>query len=88
MQDKYPIIGDVRGLGAMLAMEFVEDRESKKPLDVARTFAMVQKISQRGVLMIRCGLYSNGVRFLFPLNITEDQLHEGLDIVEQTIAEQ
>jgi 4-aminobutyrate aminotransferase-like enzyme len=37
--------------------------------------------------MIRCGLYSNGVRFLFPLTITEEQLHEGLDIVESTIAQ-
>jgi 4-aminobutyrate aminotransferase / (S)-3-amino-2-methylpropionate transaminase / 5-aminovalerate transaminase len=87
MQDKHGIIGDVRGLGAMLAMEFVEDRASKRPLDMTRTYNMVQAISRQGVLMIRCGLYSNGVRFLFPLNITEEQLHEGLDIVEATIAQ-
>jgi 4-aminobutyrate aminotransferase / (S)-3-amino-2-methylpropionate transaminase / 5-aminovalerate transaminase len=88
MQERYPIIGDVRGLGAMLAMEFVEDRATRKPLDITRTYNLVQEISRQGVLMIRCGLYSNGVRFLFPLNISEAQLHEGLDIVEETIARQ
>ncbi len=88
MQERFPIIGDVRGLGAMLAMEFVEDRASRKPLDIARTFNLVQEISRQGVLMIRCGLYSNGIRFLFPLTISEAQLHEGLDIVEETIARQ
>lgn len=86
MQDKHAIIGDVRGLGAMLAMEFVDDRASRTPLDMARTYNMVQQISRNGVLMIRCGLYSNGVRFLFPLTITEDQLHEGLDVVEEVVA--
>ncbi len=72
----------------MLAMEFVEDRQTRKPLDMAKTYSMVQQISRQGVLMIRCGLYSNGVRFLFPLNISEAQLHEGLDVVEETIAAQ
>jgi 4-aminobutyrate aminotransferase / (S)-3-amino-2-methylpropionate transaminase / 5-aminovalerate transaminase len=88
MQNKYEIIGDVRGLGAMLALEFVEDRASRKPLDVTKTYNMVQAISRQGVLMIRCGLYSNGVRFLFPLNISEAQLNEGLDVVEEVVAAQ
>jgi 4-aminobutyrate aminotransferase/(S)-3-amino-2-methylpropionate transaminase len=86
MQDKYELIGDVRGLGAMLAMEFVEDRKTKKPLDAAKTVAIVQDAARNGVLSIRCGLYSNGLRFLFPLVITEAQLHEGLDVVEAAIA--
>jgi 4-aminobutyrate aminotransferase / (S)-3-amino-2-methylpropionate transaminase / 5-aminovalerate transaminase len=88
MQSKYEIIGDVRGLGAMLALEFVEDRASRKPLDITKTYNMVQAISRQGVLMIRCGLYSNGVRFLFPLNISEAQLSEGLDVVEEVVAAQ
>ncbi len=87
MQDKHAIIGDVRGLGAMLAMEFVEDRASRTPLEMTRTYNMVQQISRNGVLMIRCGLYSNGVRFLFPLTITEDQLNEGMDVIEEVVAE-
>ena len=86
MQDKFEIVGDVRGLGAMLAMEFVADRVTKVPLDVAKTLKIVQYCANNGVLMIRCGLYSNGIRFLFPLVISEAQLHEGLDVVEEAIA--
>ncbi len=86
MQDRFELIGDVRGLGAMLAMEFVADRKTKKPLDAAKTVAIVQDMARNGVLSIRCGLYSNGLRFLFPLVMTEAQLHEGLDVVEAAIA--
>jgi 4-aminobutyrate aminotransferase/(S)-3-amino-2-methylpropionate transaminase len=86
MQSKFAMIGDVRGLGAMLAIEFVEDRKTKKPLDAAKTVAIVQDVARNGVLSIRCGLYSNGLRFLFPLVMTEAQLHEGLDVVEAAIA--
>lgn len=86
MQDNYELVGDVRGLGAMLAMEFVDDRASRKPLAPEKTVAIVQDIARNGVLSIRCGLYSNGLRFLFPLVITEAQLHEGLDVVEAAIA--
>lgn len=86
MQNKFEIIGDVRGLGAMLAVEFVEDRKTRKPLDAVKTVSIVQDIARNGVLSIRCGLYSNGLRFLFPLVITETQLHEGLDVVEAAIA--
>jgi 4-aminobutyrate aminotransferase/(S)-3-amino-2-methylpropionate transaminase len=86
MQGKYELIGDVRGLGAMLAMEFVEDRKTKKPLDPAKTVAIVQDVARNGVLSIRCGLYSNGLRFLFPLVMTEAQLHEGLDVVEAALS--
>ena len=86
MQEKYPIIGDVRGMGAMLAMEFVNDRKTKQPLDVAKVLSIVNYANTNGVMMIRCGLYSNGVRFLFPLVITEEQLQEGLDVLEEGIA--
>ena len=86
MQDKYDLIGDVRGLGAMLAMEFVEDRTTRKPLAPERTVGIVQDVARNGVLSIRCGLHSNGLRFLFPLVITEAQLHEGLNVVEAAIA--
>jgi 4-aminobutyrate aminotransferase/(S)-3-amino-2-methylpropionate transaminase len=85
MQDKFELVGDVRGLGAMLAIEFVEDRKSRRPLAPEKTVAIVQEVARSGVLSIRCGLYSNGLRFLFPLVITEAQLHEGLDVVEAAI---
>lgn len=85
MQGKYSLIGDVRGLGAMLAIEFVEDRRTKQPLAPEKTVAIVQDVARNGVLSIRCGLYSNGLRLLFPLVISEAQLHEGLDVVDDAI---
>jgi 4-aminobutyrate aminotransferase/(S)-3-amino-2-methylpropionate transaminase len=69
----------------MLAIEFVEDRRTRKPLASEKTAAIVQDIARNGVLSIRCGLYSNGLRFLFPLVISEAQLHEGLDVVEAAL---
>jgi len=85
MQARFEVIGDVRGLGAMLAIEFVEDRETRRPIAPEKTVALVQDIARNGVLSIRCGLYSNGLRFLFPLVISEAELHEGLDVVEESI---
>jgi len=85
MQARFEAIGDVRGLGAMLAIEFVEDRETRRPIAPEKTVALVQDIARNGVLSIRCGLYSNGLRFLFPLVIGEAELHEGLDVVEESI---
>jgi 4-aminobutyrate aminotransferase/(S)-3-amino-2-methylpropionate transaminase len=86
MQARFEVIGDVRGLGAMLAIEFVEDRATRRPIAPEKTLALVHDIAQHGVLSIRCGLYSNGLRFLFPLVISDAQLHEGLDVVEESIA--
>ena len=86
MQAQFEAIGEVRGLGAMLAIEFVEDRHTRQPIAADKTVALVQDIARNGVLSIRCGLYSNGLRFLFPLVISEAQLHEGLDVVEEAIA--
>ncbi len=86
MQAQFEAVGEVRGLGAMLAIEFVEDRHTRQPIAADKTVALVQDIARNGVLSIRCGLYSNGLRFLFPLVISEAQLHEGLDVVEEAIA--
>jgi len=86
MQARFEAIGDVRGLGAMLAIEFVEDRRTRRPIAPERAVALVQDLAHNGVLSIRCGLYSNGLRFLFPLVMSEAQLHEGLDVVEEVIA--
>lgn len=83
-QDKYPIIGDVRGLGAMMLMELVKDRQSKEPIPT-ETVQIIQESFRNGVVMIRAGLYSNCIRFLPPLDIPEDQLREALDVLEQAI---
>jgi 4-aminobutyrate aminotransferase/(S)-3-amino-2-methylpropionate transaminase len=82
---KWPIVGDVRGLGPMMLVELVTDRESKIPLAPADTLAIVKKAVAKGVLLIRAGLFSNCIRFLPPLNMPEDMLREGLDAVGRAI---
>ncbi|MFM7851543.1 MAG: 4-aminobutyrate--2-oxoglutarate transaminase [Flammeovirgaceae bacterium] len=82
---KYSIIGDVRGIGAMRLVEFVKDRDSKTP-DPDLTLKIIKDAVAHGIVLIRAGLYSNCIRLLPPLVITEDQLNEGLDVLEAAIA--
>lgn len=85
LQERFPLIGDVRGLGPMLAIELVRDRESKIPAsdEVAQINAEALK---RGLVIIRSGLHANCIRFLPPLNITDDQIDEGMAILSESIA--
>jgi len=84
MAGRHAVIGDVRGLGAMQAIELVKDRASKKPApDVVQ--ATIERACARGLLLLRAGLYSNVIRTLVPLTITDAQLEEGLDILEGSI---
>ena len=85
-QRQHPLIGDVRGLGAMMLIELVKDRVTKTPA-ADETLAIVKAASRRGVIAMRAGLFANGIRFLPPLVITDEQLHEGLDALEQALAE-
>lgn len=84
MQAEIPLIGDVRGLGPMLLMELVTDREAKTPA-VQETLSVTQEALKRGVICIRAGLYSNCVRFLPPLNIPDDQLDEAMAVVAEAL---
>ncbi|MFZ5649752.1 MAG: 4-aminobutyrate--2-oxoglutarate transaminase [Bacillota bacterium] len=81
MQEKYPAIGDVRGLGAMVAMELVKDPKTKEP---AKELAsqVISQCCQRGLVVCGAGIFSNVVRMLMPLAITDDQLEHGLSILE------
>ena len=86
LQKDYPVIGDVRGIGAMAAMELVEDPETKKPAgDFAKAFRA--KLYENGVVNVGAGTYHNVVRILVPLTIEDDTLARGLDIVEETMAQ-
>lgn len=86
MQNRYSIIGDVRGLGAMVAIELVEDRTTKKPATEAAS-QIIKKCWGNGLLVLSAGMYSNVVRFLPPLVITNSQLEQGLQILEKAISE-
>ena len=85
MAEKFDIIGDVRGRGAMIAIELVKDRTTKEPNPEA-TAALAKACHQEGLLVLTCGTYGNVLRFLPPLVIGEDLLNEGLDIIEQAFS--
>ncbi|MBQ9851418.1 MAG: aspartate aminotransferase family protein [Ruminiclostridium sp.] len=82
--DKYPVIGNVRGLGAMIGIEFVKDPATKEPYGELVT-AMVQECVQRGLMIEPAGRYGQVVRFLAPLVITDEQLEKGLEIFEEAL---
>jgi 4-aminobutyrate aminotransferase / (S)-3-amino-2-methylpropionate transaminase / 5-aminovalerate transaminase len=84
---QWPIVGDVRGLGPMMLVELVTDRESKTPFPATDVVTIVQRAAANGVLLIRAGLFSNCIRFLPPLNMPEDMLREALAAVERAIGE-
>ncbi len=77
-------IGDVRGLGAMVAFELVTDRSSRAP-DAALTAELLAEAEARGVLLLSCGTAGNVVRLLSPLTIPHDQLDEALDVIEASM---
>jgi 4-aminobutyrate aminotransferase/(S)-3-amino-2-methylpropionate transaminase len=82
-----PVVGDVRGLGSMLLVELVRDPATREPLPPAETLGIVRKAVARGVLLIRAGLFSNCIRFLPPLVISDSELEEGLEVVGGAICE-
>jgi 4-aminobutyrate aminotransferase/(S)-3-amino-2-methylpropionate transaminase len=83
-QKKHPMIGDVRGLGAMVALEFVTNRQTKEP---AKEFTvnLIKRCIENGVILIYAGTHSNALRYLVPLVITDEQLDEGLDVIEKQL---
>ncbi len=86
LKEKYDVIGDVRGLGAMIGYEFVKDRETKEPNEEIVSEILTRAL-KKGAIFIRAGVYHNVIRFLNTLVITDEQLNEGLDVLEETIEE-
>ncbi|CAM3706486.1 4-aminobutyrate--2-oxoglutarate transaminase [Parendozoicomonas haliclonae] len=82
LQQKFPVIGDIRVLGAMVAMELV-DAEGKPQAELTK--ALVSTAKEHGLILLSCGVRGNVIRFLPALTIEEDILREGLDIVEQCL---
>jgi len=80
------MVGDVRGLGPMMLVEFVRDRETKEPAEPEDTLRVVRQAVSNGVVVIRAGLSSNCVRLLPPLTMPEDMLREGLEALKRAIA--
>lgn len=85
MQAKYPIIGDVRGLGAMVAIELVNDRATKEPAPEA-TKEVMRYCYENGLILVKAGMHDNIVRLLVPLVTTDGQMAAGLDVIEAALA--
>jgi 4-aminobutyrate aminotransferase / (S)-3-amino-2-methylpropionate transaminase / 5-aminovalerate transaminase len=82
---RFPLIGDVRGVGAMRALEIVKNQATKEPAP-EETNAILAECHRRGLMIISAGTFGNVIRLLAPLVATEQQIDEGLNILEQAIA--
>ena len=86
LQTRVPAIGDVRGLGCMLAIELVKDRTTKEA-DAELAQRVVDAARARGLLLLKCGAHKNVVRLLPPLTVTAEDIQSGLNILEASIHE-
>jgi 4-aminobutyrate aminotransferase/(S)-3-amino-2-methylpropionate transaminase len=82
--ERYHCIGDVRGLGAMIALELVSDRISRTP-DPGLTRRLLTAALERGVILLSAGTYGNVVRVLAPLTTPDAVVDEGLDVMERAL---
>jgi 4-aminobutyrate aminotransferase / (S)-3-amino-2-methylpropionate transaminase / 5-aminovalerate transaminase len=79
-------VGEVRGLGPMLALELVENRETKEPAATMAT-KTTAAARDRGLILLSCGIYGNVIRILVPLVITDEDLDRGLEILEEALVD-
>jgi 4-aminobutyrate aminotransferase/(S)-3-amino-2-methylpropionate transaminase len=84
-KQEYEIVGDVRGLGPMMAMELVKDRHTKVPA-AEETKALTAFCLERNLILLSCGVFGNVIRFLMPLVTSSEQLEKGLSIVNDGLA--
>jgi 4-aminobutyrate aminotransferase/(S)-3-amino-2-methylpropionate transaminase len=85
MAEHYPLMGEARGLGAMAAMELVKDRKTKEPAK-AETSQVIRECYERGLVILKAGVFDNVVRLLPPLSISDGDLETGLGILEEALA--
>src|SRR5581483_2395923 len=83
-RERFPAIGDVRGLGAMLAVEYVRDRVTKQPAPELAS-QVAEEAARRGLLLLKAGIHSNCNRVLCPLAITDPELEEALDVWQEAL---
>lgn len=85
LADEYTFVGDIRRLGSMVAVELVEDRASKQPA-ANKTSAIAKYANENGLLLLTAGMKGNVIRFLAPLVITDEELEQGFNILEDAFA--
>ena len=85
-QQGLPPIGDIRGLGAMVAFELVQDRATNKP-DATTAAALIKTAEKNGLVLLSCGIFANTIRLLVPLTASDEIINEGMDILEKSLRE-
>jgi 4-aminobutyrate aminotransferase / (S)-3-amino-2-methylpropionate transaminase / 5-aminovalerate transaminase len=83
-QQKWPLVGDVRGLGGMCAIELVRNTETRDPAD-AETKEIARFCYEHGLILITAGTFNNVIRILVPLVVTDEQFDEGLNVIEAAL---
>src|SRR5712664_559192 len=84
-QKKWPLVGDVRGLGGMCAIELVRDAQTREPAD-SETKEIAKYCYEHGLIIITAGTFNNVIRILVPLVVTDEQFDEGLNVIEAALA--
>ena len=84
MAEQFDCIGDVRGYGAMIAMELVEARDSHRP-NKELTQELVKEAGKKGLVLLSCGVRANVIRFLVPLTAEKEIVNEGLNILSSCL---
>ena len=84
-QKKWPLVGEVRGLGGMCAMELVRDATTREPADT-ETKQVARFCYEHGLITITAGTFNNVIRILVPLVVTDEQFDEGLGVIEAALA--
>jgi 4-aminobutyrate aminotransferase len=84
-QEEYPQIGDVRGLGLMIGTELIVDGRADKAKQLVKD--IIHTAEEKGLLLLSCGTYDNTVRFIPPLNVSPEQIHDGLRIFGESLKE-
>jgi len=86
LQQKYPLIGDVRGMGMMQAMELVKDRQTKEPAP-QETNQILERTRANGLLVGKGGMYGNVIRMAPPMNISKADVDEGIRLLDKSFGE-
>lgn len=84
-QEEYSQIGDVRGKGLMIGTEFIVDGRAHKAKQLVKD--VIQAAEKKGMLLLSCGTYDNTLRWIPPLNVTSEQINEGLNIFGESLKE-
>jgi 4-aminobutyrate aminotransferase/(S)-3-amino-2-methylpropionate transaminase len=86
MADRFPFVGDERGLGPFRGVELVKDKKTKEPITSEQAYGLLTACAERGLIILKAGLYNNVLRTMIPLVASDEELDRGLDVLETVFA--